>query len=101
MKFATLALIATASADDKTWGQTCVKGADTCGEGPNNKCCNIVSDSKTALVCIDTYKGKKVKLADGSGLSLPYNCSEVAADGAAVTAVTATVAALSALYLAC
>ena len=114
MKFATIALIASASAvlnpgRDRIVGETCVKGEDRCvnnttdkTESDNLKCCNIMitllSTSKTTLLCVDTSK-QKVTTSDGTAMEYGYNCDYK--EGALNMAVSATVAALSALYLAC
>ena len=111
MKFATIALIATASAvvnpgRDRIVGETCVKAEDRCvnnitdkTESANLKCCNLkitlISTSKTSLVCIDTGDLQ----VDVNGIQYGYNCDYVE-NGAMKMAMSATVAAISALYLA-
>ena len=112
MKFAAVALLAatvTAVANpgrDRTVGQTCVKTEDRCvdkdkKEGETLKCCNImitlVSTNKQT-VCVDTSL-KQVTMDDGTGLKYGYNCNYVET-GAMTRAVSATIAAVSALYLA-
>ena len=117
MKFASviIALVATATAEetivvgrDRIVGETCVKTEDRCVnnavdkiESDNLKCCNLkitlLSTSKDTLVCVNT-ESKDVTIADGTGLTYGYNCDYV--KGAMYMAVSSTVAALSALYLA-
>merc|ERR1712166_1167539 len=106
-----LALIATVSAianpgRDRIVGETCVKTEDRCvdkdkKEGENLKCCNImitVFTTNKQTVCVNTTE-KQVTIADGTGMKYGFNCAYVET-GAIAKGVSATVAALSALYLA-
>ena len=112
MKFATLALVAIAAAQnpgrDRKLGETCAKDdSDRCVDANNAvvstyQCCNIkitLVSTSDQTVCVDTTK-KDVTIADGTGLKYGFNCNYTAKDGAFATAVSATIATISALYLA-
>merc|ERR1712071_219425 len=90
---------------DRKLGETCANDSDRCVDKnnvvvPTYQCCNIkvtlVSTSDQA-VCVDT-KLKDVTIADGTGLKYGFNCNYTK-DGAFASAVSATIATISALYL--
>ena len=111
MKFATLALIAVAAAQnpgrDRQLGETCAKDdSDRCVDKDNKvvstyQCCNIkitLLSTSDQTVCVDTTL-KDVTIADGTGLKYGFNCNYTKTS-AFTTAVSATIATISALYLA-
>ena len=113
MKLATLALLATAAAQnpgrDQKVGEVCfADDSDRCVDKddkmqPNLKCCHLrlsIATYSKNTVCVDTDK-ELVIMADGTGVGYSFNCDYVRPvdDGAIVRGVSATVAALSALYL--